>query len=224
VTATFAFFVMAVLVVALLLLERWPNAPRVLYGIAKLSASTLFVGYGIFAVLRDNVIDVADAYLLLAFLLCLVGDGLLVPRGSKGFFLGGLLFFLLGHVTFVVAFFTRGVEAMSFCGSGVVALVLGVGVMAWLRPHLRGVMAFAVPVYVVVIGAMVSAAVGAVAAARGAGHIAPSTILVVGTCCFWVSDLAVARERFVRDGYVNRVVGIPLYFLAQLLIAHGWQK
>jgi uncharacterized membrane protein YhhN len=213
---------MTVLVVVLLLLERWSTAPRVFYGAIKVAASSLFVAYGVARVFRDDVVDGADAVLLLAFALCLVGDVLLVPRGSKGFFLGGLAAFLLGHVAFVVAFFVRGVEPLSFSACGVVALLLGAAVLRWLRPHLRGAMAFAVPVYMVAIGTMVSAAVGSVIAARAADHLAPSTLLVVGTCCFWVSDLAVARERFVADGYVNRVVGIPLYFLAQLLIARGW--
>jgi uncharacterized membrane protein YhhN len=219
-----AFFSTTILVVVLLLLERWPRAPRALYGFVKLWASSTFVAYGIYATLKDNVFDRADAALLGALCLSLLGDALLVPRGSKGLFLGGLLSFLLGHSAFVGAFVLRGVDPLAFCGAGVVFLVVGVGVMRWLRPHLRGTMAVAVPVYVIVIGAMVATAVACVVAADNNHRAAPTALLIAGTCCFWVSDLAVARERFVAAGYVNRVVGVPLYFLAQLLIVRGWMR
>ena len=37
---------------------------------------------------------------------------------------------------------------------------------------------------------------------------------------FFLSDLCVARDRFVSPGWENRAVGLPLYFGAQLL--YGW--
>jgi len=40
-----------------------------------------------------------------------------------------------------------------------------------------------------------------------------------GAVLFWLSDLAVARDRFVRPGFVNPLVGLPLYYAAQLLLA-----
>jgi uncharacterized membrane protein YhhN len=36
---------------------------------------------------------------------------------------------------------------------------------------------------------------------------------------FVLSDLAVARNRFVERVFINRAVGLPLYFTAQLLLA-----
>ena len=36
---------------------------------------------------------------------------------------------------------------------------------------------------------------------------------------FFVSDLAVAREQFVSEGFVNKTWGLPLYYAAQLLFA-----
>ena len=221
-TTSVAFVVTAVLVVALLALERWPQAPRAVYGVVKLAASSTFVGYGVGATFAGDSVGGADVALVVALVSCLLGDALLVPRGSRGFFLGGLVAFLLGHCAFVGAFVLRGVDPVAFAGAGIVALVVGVAVMRWLRPHLRGAMARAVPAYVAVIGAMVAAAVACVVDADHADRGAPTALLIAGTVCFWVSDLAVARERFVVDGYVNRVVGIPLYFLAQLLIVRGW--
>jgi hypothetical protein len=36
---------------------------------------------------------------------------------------------------------------------------------------------------------------------------------------FWLSDLCVARERFVTQGFVNRAIGLPLYYGAVLVLA-----
>lgn len=222
-TAPIAFGLTAVFVAVLLLLERLPSVHRAAYGVVKLSASATFVLYGVVVVLRDGVIELPDVPLFGALLLSFLGDALLVPRGHKAVFLGGLLAFLLGHCAYVGAFVLRGVDPLAFAAAGVVAVFAAIGVMRWLRPHLRGVMRVAVPAYVAVIGAMVCASVAAVVAAGHGPRAAPGALLIAGTCCFWVSDLAVARERFVADGYVNRVVGIPLYFFAQLLILEGWQ-
>jgi uncharacterized membrane protein YhhN len=41
----------------------------------------------------------------------------------------------------------------------------------------------------------------------------------LGSLLFYVSDLAVARHRFVRPDFVNRVVGLPLYYAGQFLLA-----
>jgi len=37
---------------------------------------------------------------------------------------------------------------------------------------------------------------------------------------FGISDLFVARQRFVSSGFVNAAVGLPAYFGAQLLLAY----
>jgi hypothetical protein len=40
-----------------------------------------------------------------------------------------------------------------------------------------------------------------------------------GALLFYLSDLAVARDRFVRPGLANRLVGLPLYYAGQVLLA-----
>ena len=40
-----------------------------------------------------------------------------------------------------------------------------------------------------------------------------------GALLFIISDLAVARENFVSSGFENRLVGLPLYYGGQLLLA-----
>ena len=41
---------------------------------------------------------------------------------------------------------------------------------------------------------------------------------------FYLSDVSVARDRFVAPGFGNRIWGLPLYYAAQLLFAlsTGW--
>lgn len=150
-------------------------------------------------------------WLLAGLLWCAAGDLLLMGESDRAF-LAGLLAFLGGHLLYIVAF-TR----ISTSWTGVwIALppvaVLVAGSLHWLRPHLAGAMRRAVPVYIVVIGAMLLAA-GASAGAPGA-HLA-----IAGAWAFAVSDLAVARRQFVKPSPYNGLWGTPLYFGAQLLLA-----
>jgi len=66
--------------------------------------------------------------------------------------------------------------------------------------------------YLVAISSMMSLAAGTWAAAGG-------SLIVAGAGLFVLSDLAVARNRFVAPGFVNRAWGLPLYFAGQLLLA-----
>lgn len=148
---------------------------------------------------------------LVALVLSLVGDVLLIPRDKRAF-LVGLLAFLLGHVAFCVAFLLRGVAAPP---AAIAALPLAAGgalVLRWLWPHLSARMAAPVTAYVVVISAMVALAVGS------AAHTFDPRLLG-GAVLFFLSDLAVARNRFVSPGFENRLVGLPLYYAGQLLLA-----
>ena len=44
-------------------------------------------------------------------------------------------------------------------------------------------------------------------------------MMLTGALAFAISDLAVARERFVTPSFVNGAWGLPLYFAAQLTLA-----
>jgi hypothetical protein len=43
--------------------------------------------------------------------------------------------------------------------------------------------------------------------------------VLLGAVMFYASDLSVARDRFVKRGFLNRVWGLPLYYAAQLVLA-----
>ncbi|MFO0549051.1 MAG: lysoplasmalogenase [Polyangiaceae bacterium] len=149
--------------------------------------------------------------LWVGLVLAAVGDVLLIPK-SKRAFLGGLVAFLLGHVAYAAAFAVMGVAVGVTIGVFAVAAAAAVFVLRWLAPHVEGPMRGPVRAYIAVITAMVALAAGA-AAASGDLRI------LVGAVMFYLSDLSVARDRFVRRGFVNRLWGLPLYFFAQLVLA-----
>lgn len=146
-----------------------------------------------------------------ALVLCLIGDVLLLWE-AKASFLGGLVSFLLGHVLFGVAFVFAGVDlATAAIGFGAL-LVPGTLTWRWLGPHVEREMKGPVLVYLLVITAMV--ALAASAARAGAGWA-----VIAGAALFYLSDLSVARDKFVHPGFSNKLWGWPLYYAAQLLLA-----
>lgn len=218
-----AFVAMSALVIAMILVEG-RGMPRRVYATLKMIAATLFVVVGVVAVGVD--VDAAGSVVprrafVAGLLLSFLGDALLIPKGHKRVFLAGLVAFLLAHVAYVAAFVARGVDVRGVVGgvvfvAGPIALVL-----RWLAPRVHGTMWRAVVAYVFVISAMVCAAASATAAGLTQnGGVGP--VLLLGALAFWCSDIVVARERFVAPGFINRVVGIPAYFFAQLLLIAGF--
>ncbi len=151
------------------------------------------------------------AWVFAGLVLSLIGDVLLIFR-DKTRFLGGLVAFLLGHVAYIGAFVVAGVAASWAGVAALGAVVVAVPALRWLLPHVDRVMRAPVLAYVIVISVMLVLAVGT----RGAGHTA---LIVGGGALFYLSDLFVARQRFVTPAFVNRLVGLPLYYGGQLLLA-----
>ena len=196
----------AVGLLGLLLAEASGTHSRV--WIAKPLASAAFVvaawGSGALASSYGRAVQVA-------LVLCWLGDVLLIPSG-RATFLAGLISFLAGHLAFGVAFVLRGVTPMSTGIGLALLLVPAVLVWRWLAPRLDGAMRVAVPIYIAVIASMVALAAGS------AWH-RPGWLLLGGAVLFFISDLSVARDRFVRSSLVNSLWGLPLYYAAQLLFA-----
>ncbi len=147
---------------------------------------------------------------LAALALSWIGDLLLTYR-SRSAFLAGLVAFLLGHVAFVAAFWSLGIGVVYAVVAAVVVAVIAIVVLRWLAPHV-GDMKGPVVAYVGVISVMVMFAFGAFG--NGASVLVP-----VGAMLFFVSDLFVARNQFVAPDVANRIWGLPLYYLAQILLA-----
>lgn len=139
-----------------------------------------------------------------------IGDVALIGR-TRSLFLLGLSAFLLAHLAYVGGFLVAGPDWAASGMAAVVLAILFVIVARWLLPRtgdLRG----PVVAYMLVISAMVALAAG-VAIEGAPAATFPAAAL------FYVSDLAVARDRFVTPGVDNRVWGLPVYYLAQFLFA-----
>ena len=173
----------------------------------KMLASTGFIAIAL------SVGALSDPYgriVLAALMLSWLGD-LLLTFTSRSAFLSGLVAFLLGHVAYSVAFGTLGVNPLIGAIAAAAVAIIAVFVWRWLAPHV-GDMATPVVAYVVVISVMVVLAFGAFG--DGATWLIP-----VGATLFFISDLFVARNQFVARETVNRMWGLPLYYLAQVLLA-----
>jgi len=150
--------------------------------------------------------------LLLGMAFCWIGDLLLVSHHSRGLFLLGLVSFLLGHAAYVGAFAVRGVSNPATLLAGLVMAVFAWRVLRWLQPHLDRRMRRPVWLYVAAISLMMAMAVGA-------GTRDGNWLIPVGALLFLLSDLAVARDRFIAAGFINRAWGLPLYFCGQMALA-----
>ncbi|GAG40673.1 unnamed protein product, partial [marine sediment metagenome] len=167
------------------------------------------------AVVQPHPIFLYYRFLLMGMIFCLGGDVFLALPGKK-MFLYGLVSFSLGHVFYGVTFFyTAGINQWTGAGLAI-SLLAGGGVFLWLRPHL-GFMKIPVIFYMLVITAMVVGAWSVV----GAGELKPAGRLAafVGALGFYVSDVLVARQRFLKTEFVNRLIGLSLYYGGQFLLA-----
>ncbi|MBW2637086.1 MAG: lysoplasmalogenase [Deltaproteobacteria bacterium] len=199
-----------VLLTGLLFFEKTGNRKGVIP--TKTILSCFFV---ITVIVQPHPVPSYYHLLLAGLILCLVGDFFLaLPQ--KVMFLAGLISFLLGHVLYVLAFFSvASMSGLIWPGVAVVLLVSG-SVFLWLRPHLGGMK---VPVffYVVIISLMV---VGAWSILIDCSLTIESRVVIfVGALLFYFSDIFVARDRFLKKEFLNRLIGLPLYYVGQFLLA-----
>ncbi|MCU0977319.1 MAG: lysoplasmalogenase [Steroidobacteraceae bacterium] len=178
----------------------------------KPATSALFL---LAAFLRDPQ-QPYDWLVVAALLLSAVGDVALIPA-SRRWFLAGLVAFLLGHVAYVLAFWSRP-EPWTFRPLALAAIAAAsLGTYVWLRPYL-GSLRRPVVAYMMVITLMLAAA----GSLGPPGWTAATAQIALAATLFYVSDITVARARFVPGtGFANRAVGLPLYYTAQFLFAYS---
>jgi uncharacterized membrane protein YhhN len=176
-------------------------------GLFKMVASAGFVGAAIDAGAFHNVYG---GLVLAGLFFSWWGDLFLISSNARIFLMGVGAFFL-AHVTYAAAFVALGIAPLWMLGAAAVLTVPAVLMLRWLHPHL-GDMRNPVQAYVAIISLMAATAAGA--AMGGATWLVP-----VGAALFYVSDIFVARERFVSHSPVNQRIGLPLYYAAQLALA-----
>ena len=178
----------------------------------KTAISLLFVAA---ALIQHRPVPSYFAWLLPGLICCLGGDILLALPQKKMFFVG-LLSFLTGHVFYIVCFFHQVHPTLWILLGTLPISIFSLWIFFRLKPHL-GDMTVPVLAYIVVITIMVS---GAFSLLLESGLAFTGRILAFcGAVCFFISDLFVARDRFINKAAVNRILGLPLYFGGQFLLA-----
>ncbi len=182
---------------------------KLLEALGKPAASLSFIAAGYFWGAWDSSYG---RWVMAGLVFGAIGDVLLIPRGTGRVFLGGMLSFALGHLFYVIGFgsLPQSLPGLAIATVGMTAF--SIAILRWLMPHVPANFKRPVAAYIIIIGLMVVAAVGASSAGG-------SIWLAVGAIGFACSDLAVARHRFVQPAFFNRLWGLPLYFVSQLVIA-----
>ena len=194
-----------------LLYYEYRENPKAILPI-KTALSILFV---ITVLIQPHPLSTYYHLLLLGLLFCLGGDVFLALPQSKMFLLG-LVSFLIGHLFYIIGFFSVAhISAWTWLGTSIVLVFSGY-VYFWLKPHL-GTMKGPVLVYIIVITLMLSGAWSILGESNLAGL--GRVFVFSGAAFFYVSDLFVARDRFMKKTPINRFLGLPLYYSGQFLLA-----
>jgi len=155
-------------------------------------------------------------HFLLIGLICCLGGDICLALPQKKMFLIGLFFFLLGQLSYIFGFFSVAqIGLLTWVGS-LAVMAISAWIYAWLRPHL-GAMEVPVLVYIIIITVMIS---GAWTVLGDIDLIRSGRIMVfAGAFSFYFSDVFVARDRFMKREFLNRLIGLPLYYFGQFLLA-----
>src|SRR5262249_50596583 len=136
------------------------------------------------------------------------GDVALMLR-TRRTLLVGLVLFLIGHLAYLAAFGSLVSPRLWIALPALVPVALALVVLTWLLPYLES-MRTAVLLYVATITAMVVGALAVVTHAPLPGLSQSGAYLVgAGATLFFLSDIAVARQRFVKVSFVNKAWGQP---------------
>ena len=198
------------LLISLLYFEKQGNCKAVLPTKTLLSCLFIFT-----ALVQSHPLAEYFYLILVGLIFCLGGDVFLALPQEK-MFLYGLISFLMGHVFYVAAFFAV-VQLNQWTWIGfALCLVLSGAIYFWLRPHL-GSMNLSVLSYIIVITIMLVGAWSVIGDTQLA--FSGRVVIFVGALSFYFSDVFVARNRFLKPGFLNRLTGLPLYYLGQFLLA-----
>lgn len=178
-----------------------------LLGAFKMIAST---GYVALCIAAGAIHSTYGWIMLVGIIFAWWGDLFLISK-TKSIFLMGLASFLLTHLAYSAAFVTQTTAMAPPIAAFCIMLIPGIFVVRWLYPHLGK---YRIPVisYVTAITVMISLAAG-LFLTRG------SWLVLSGAALFYCSDLFVARDEFLSQKKINDVIGLPLYYAGQILLA-----
>ena len=171
----------------------------------------LATGYLVAAVAMGALKSLLGRWLLTGFACAWWGDFLLIGPGN-GFFLAGLIAFLLGHVFYCVAYATHGARWRVALAAYPMLAIPG-AVLAWfLWPGIPAGLPVPVVAYLAVITLTVALSIACV-------HRPGGYLLVLGAVCFYLSDMGVSSHAFGGARMEPLKQLIKLYFPAQYILA-----
>src|SRR4030043_1425111 len=199
-----------ILLVVVLYYEKKKNRIHLL--ITKSILSLLFV---MTVLLQSHSVPAYYHYLLVGLIFCLIGDVCLALPQEKVFMVG-LFGFLIGHVFYIFSFLSL-IQISRWISTGLF-IIFGISafIFFWLRPYLRS-MLIPVLLYILVITIMASGAWAVFW--ESSFQTSGRALILAGSLCFYFSDLFVARDKFIKEEYRNRLFGLPLYYTGQFLLA-----
>jgi len=130
--------------------------------------------------------------------------------------MAGLVAFLLGHVLYIFNFSSLALVSDWFSPVAFILVVISTLIFFWLRPHLKSMM---IPVLIYILVITITAVGTWAVFLKSTFQISRRVLILVGALCFYVSDIFVARYRFIKEDYRNRLLGLPSYYAGQFMLA-----
>jgi uncharacterized membrane protein YhhN len=192
-------FVIITIIGVILALTRLNTRPMLVM------ASTGFVLTALTALVKNK--SRYGILVVVGLIFCWLGDF----SGQRSF-KASVVAFALAHLSFIIAFLIRGIKGKRLLVSLGIFLISSLGIFYWLYPHVSKSDQSFVFIYMIIITAMVVIALGS--------KLSYSQIIIsYGAILFYVSDIFVARWRFVDPSGINAFFCYPLYYSSCLLFA-----
>lgn len=145
--------------------------------------------------------------ILIGLFFCWLGDF----WGSNRYIFS-VIAFLTAHIWFTAGFWVHGVRIKnSLLLLAIFAPLSGI-IYKWLYPYLPEEHIILVLIYIIIITLMVISSGGAF---HGSGRI----FILVGAILFYISDIFVARWKYVSPSHINAFFCYPLYYISCISLA-----
>eukprot|EP01100_Stratorugosa_tubuloviscum_P007557 TRINITY_DN312_c3_g1_i1.p1 TRINITY_DN312_c3_g1~~TRINITY_DN312_c3_g1_i1.p1 ORF type:complete len:247 (-),score=90.99 TRINITY_DN312_c3_g1_i1:26-766(-) len=164
-------------------------------------------------------IESPNLYIFIGLILGAIGDICLLSTLNGFFFHVGAYSFLIGHIAYTYAFYINqfGIDfnytfiSFILCSIWCISAFIFIKKFGKIEPELL----FTVIAYLIIISIMTGVAAGTIKTVK------QGPIWFIAALLFFFSDGCVAYERFVKSSFTSRLIGLPLYYGAQIIFANS---
>ncbi len=179
--------------------------------ITKILASSLLV---IFFYFNSTILSTFSLLFFCAVVFSFAGDLLLIAKSRSEYFLVGITAFGLAHISYSFAFFQLTLDWYLLAFIAPIGLTTAILTFIWLKPYLKNHYKKMVPSYLTLISIMLILGLTV-------GFSLQNYWFAAGSLLFAISDIFVARNRFIKAEFNNRLIGLPLYYLGQMMLIYA---